>query len=181
MPTSKDLAFFMPSKKLKFISSKFGPRGNVWLTETIPSRDEPCPRCQTKSRTFYGKARTRLRDEPLRSEVLYIEIIKQRYYCKTCRKPFTETIDGFSKNQRSTGRFRKFIAEMCEQFSCISDVQKRFKCSSSFTYKAFYHQQEVKVREKINYPWPEVVGIDEHFFTRRRGYCEYTTVVTDMK
>lgn len=74
----------------------------------------------------------------------------------------------------------KFIAEMCEQFSCIKDVQTRYQCSSSFTYKVFYKHQETKVKEKINYPWPAAIGIDEHFFTRRKGYCEYATVFTDM-
>lgn len=181
MPTATDLAFYLPSSKLKLIGSYQDRRSVVWKTETVPTRNEPCPRCGVHSCVFYGKAKTRLRDEPLRSETLYLEIIKQRYYCKVCRKPFTEKVDGFNKNQRSTGRFQKFIAEMCEQFSCIKDVQNRYKCSSSFTYKIFYQHQEVKIREKINYQWPEVIGIDEHFFTRRRGFTEYATVLTDMK
>lgn len=180
MPIVKDLSFYLPSKKLKFLGSRQDSGRTIWLTETIPTRQEVCPRCGVESRTFYGRARTRLRDEPLRSETLYIEIIKQRYYCKSCRKPFTEKIEGFNKNQRSTGRFMKFIAEMCEQFSCIKDVQTRYQCSSSFTYKVFYKHQETKVKEKINYPWPAAIGIDEHFFTRRKGYCEYATVFTDM-
>jgi transposase len=152
----------------------------VWMVETKPTRQEPCSRCGTKCSTFYGKVKSRLRDEPLRSETLYLEITKQRYFCKVCRKPFTELIDGFKKNQRSTGRFRKFIAEMCEKFSSIGEVQSRYMTSSSFTYKVFYEHQEIKLKEKINYTWPEVIGIDEHFFTRRNGYTEYATVITDM-
>ena len=70
---------------------------------------------------------------------------------------------------------------MCEQFSCIKDVQSRYACSSSFTYKVFYKHQETKIKEKVNYSWPELLGIDEHFFTRRKGFTEYATVLTDMK
>jgi transposase len=180
MPNAKDLAFFLPSKKLKFINNTQFRRGFLWELETIPTRSEPCPRCGTICSQFYGKAKTRLRDEPLRSETLYLEITKQRYFCKVCKKPFVEQIDGFKKNQRSTGRFEKFIAEMCENFSNISDVQKRFQCSSSFAYKVFYKYQAIKLKEKINYGWPSVIGIDEHFFTRRNGYTEYVTVLTDM-
>ena len=69
---------------------------------------------------------------------------------------------------------------MCEKFSNISEVQKRYHCSSSFAYKVFYKYQEIKLKEKINYGWPSVIGIDEHFFSRRRGYVEYVTVLTDM-
>jgi len=134
MPVT-DLSYFLPSKKLKLLETKREGRGSVWILETKRSRSEPCPRCNTICSQFYGKSKTRLRDEPLRSETLYIEITKQRYFCKVCKKPFVERIDGFRPNQRSTGRFEKFIAEMCERFSNISDVQKRYHCSSSFAYK----------------------------------------------
>lgn len=30
-------------------------------------------------------------------------------------------------------------------------------------------------------PWPTVLGIDEHFFSRRQGYTEFTTVFCDLK
>ena len=179
MPVT-DLSYFLPSKKLKLIDAKRGQGGIIWIVSTIPSRAEPCRRCDTICTQFYGKAKTRLRDEPLRSETLYMEITKQRYFCKVCKKPFVEKIDGFKLNQRSTGRFEKFIAEMCEKFSSISEVQKRYHCSSSFTYKVFYKYQDIKLKEKINYGWPSVIGIDEHFFSRRNGYVDYATVITDM-
>jgi transposase len=38
---------------------------------------------------------------------------------------------------------------------------------------------ELKLRERQN-PWPEKIGIDEHFFSRRRGFTEFVTVTTDM-
>lgn len=180
MPTAMDLTPFLPSDKLKFIASIKIKKGNAWLVETKPTRNEPCPRCGAICSQFYGKAKTTLRDEPLRSESIYIKITKQRYFCKTCKKPFVERIDGFKPNQRSTGRFEKFIAEMCERFSNISDVQKRYRCSSSFAYRVFYKYQAIKLKEKISYGWPTVIGIDEHFFTRKKGYVEYATVITDM-
>lgn len=179
MPVT-DLSYFLPSKKLKLIDAKYGRGGMIWIVTTIPSRSEPCPRCNAICSQFYGKSKTRLRDEPLRSETLYIEITKQRYFCKVCKKPFVEKIDGFKMNQRSTGRFEKFIANMCEKFSNISEVQRQFHCSSSFAYKVFYKYQQIKLKEKISYGWPSVIGIDEHFFSRRNGYVEYATVITDM-
>lgn len=180
MPNAKDLAFFLPNKNLKFIAKIKFRGGFKWVLETIPTRNEQCPRCATVCAQFYGKSKTTLRDEPLRSEALYLEILKQRYFCKVCKKPFVEKIEGVRKYQRSTGRFEKFIADMCEQFSNMSAVQKRYNCSSSFAYKVFYKYQASKLKEKINYSWPSVLGVDEHFFTRRKGYVEYATVITDM-
>lgn len=179
MPVT-DLSFLLPSKKLKFIHAVRSQKGMIWITESKPTRSERCPRCGAVCSQFYGKTKVRLRDEPLRSEQLFIEITKQRYFCKICKKPFVERIDGIKPRQRSTGRFEKFIAEMCERFSNISDVQRRYNCSSSFAYKVFYKYQAFKVKEKINYDWPGVIGIDEHFFSRRNGFTEYVSVITDM-
>jgi transposase len=40
---------------------------------------------------------------------------------------------------------------------------------------------ERKRLEKLNYPWPKIVGIDEHSFRRnpRTGYTEFATVIVD--
>jgi transposase len=48
-------------------------------------------------------------------------------------------------------------------------------------YKVHYDSLKVKLRERINAPWPQVLGIDEHFFTRRNGYAEFATVFCDLK
>jgi len=60
-------------------------------------------------------------------------------------------------------------------------VSDKNYCSQGLVYKVFYEQLEIKTREIKNRPWPKVVGIDRHFFTRRRGYPEYVTVFTDLK
>ncbi len=72
MPNAKDLAFFLPSKKLKIITNVQFRRGFKWVLETIPTRNESCPRCGAICSQFYGKAKTRLRDEPLRSEARFL-------------------------------------------------------------------------------------------------------------
>ena len=53
-------------------------------------------------------------------------------------------------------------------------------CSEGFVYKVHYEQLEMKTRELRSKSWPTTLGIDEHFFTRRRGYPEYVTVFTDL-
>lgn len=39
----------------------------------------------------------------------------------------------------------------------------------------------MKLRERRQMKWPEVLGVDEHFFSRCHGFTEYTTVFTDLK
>ena len=45
-------------------------------------------------------------------------------------------------------------------------------------YKALYKQLELEQRKR-QYPWPKVVGLDEHFFRRRRGFRSFVSMVVD--
>src|SRR5690606_9620474 len=101
------------------------------------------------------------------------------YWCKTCRKPFTEPIQGVMPKRRTTQRYRRGLLWACENFSDLKRVRRAFRCSSSLLYKVLYEQLELKLRE-YQYPWPEKLGIDEHFFSRKKGYREFATVITDQ-
>lgn len=54
--------------------------------------------------------------------------------------------------------------------------------SHGFVYQVYYKQGETKLRERIQEKkWLEVVGIDEHFFHRNKGFTEFVTIVTKLK
>lgn len=146
------------------------------------SQLEVCPRCATASSSVYDHRVVRVKDEPLRkasSVVLFIR--KRRYYCKQCRKPFTEPVSGVLPKQRSTQRFKRTLLWATERFSSLKDVKDTYKCSNSLIYKTVFEQLELKCRE-YQYPWPEKIGIDEHFFSRSQGMDKkFFTVFTDLK
>jgi transposase len=79
-------------------------------------------------------------------------------------------------------RFRKYIAQHCGRMSDMSSVSRLHNVSHGFAYKVYYEQTEVKLREyKSAQCWPEVIGIDEHFFRRERGFTQFVTMITDLK
>lgn len=140
-----------------------------------------CPKCASLSSSVYDHRWVRIKDEPLRGSSITLKIKKRRMYCKTCRKPFTEPIQGILPRKRTTERYKRSLLWACENFSDLKKVRKAYRCSNSFLYKTLYEQLSLKTKSKINYPWPSVIGIDEHFFSRRNGRREFATVVTDMK
>ena len=60
-------------------------------------------------------------------------------------------------------------------------VKKEYKVSSGFLYKVYFEQIEHKLKERKGVHWPEVLGIDEHFFSRSKGYREFVTMFTDLR
>jgi transposase len=179
MPEAK-LSQFILLPELKMKGYRQNDRLSVYEAEKIKTECEVCPRCATASRSVYDRRTVRVRDEPLRRAQVLLEITKRRYWCKPCKKPFTEPVPGIMPRRRTTQRLRRAVAWACDNFTDLSKVRKHYRLSSNFIYQVFYEQLELKQRE-YNYPWPKVIGIDEHFFSRRNGFSEFVTVLTDMK
>jgi len=179
MPSTDKLAQFFALPELKVTAFKKEQIASNIVQAKKISSFEVCPKCANPSSSVYDHRIVRLRDAPLRGQSMRLSIKKRRFFCKPCRKPFTEPIAGVGKGHRTTRRYRRAVLWACENFSDLARVRKAMRCSSGFIYQTLYEQIRTKLGEKLNYPWPYTLGIDEHFFTRRRGRAEFATVFTD--
>jgi transposase len=167
---------------LKLFNVRVYKSGHLWEVEKVRQEFEICPKCATPSRAMAGRCTTIVRDEPLRQNGLWLKIHKHRYFCKPCRKPFTEPVSIVWPRRRTTQRFRKFIGGLCENIVDLKRVRSIHRISSGFVYNVYYSQIAIKLRERANMPWPEVLGIDEHFFRRLKGEgTQFVTMLTDVK
>ena len=140
MPTGFNLADEMLPKELKFLSSQAFRNGHIWDVEKIRMPFEICPKCATPSTVRAGRASAVVRDAPVRERPLWLRIHKHRYYCKTCRKPFTESVENVWPRRRSTYHFRKAVADDCGNYVNLNLVRSHHSCSSGFIYKVHYDQ-----------------------------------------
>lgn len=142
-------------------------------------REEYCPKCASRSETTYDHRWIRVKDDPIRGSGAVLQIRKRRLWCKTCQKPFSEPIAGIQKGKRHTERFVRAVSWACETFSDLKKVRRAYKCSAGFLYEHYYKTLERKVGEKVNYPWPTTIGIDEHSFRKNRGKTEFASMIVD--
>lgn len=93
-----------------------------------------------------------------------------------------EPISGIRKGRRTTERYRNQLLWACENFTDLQRVRRIYRCSSGFLYGALYEQLEL-ARRKRQYPWPPILGIDEHSFRRqkRTGRTEFASLIADYK
>ncbi len=167
--------------ELKLLGTRSYRNGYLWEVEKVRSKFEICPKCANPSSSRYGFTHVLIRQENLWDSPLWLRIKKHRYFCKLCKKPFTEPVPGVFPRYRTTQRYRKSLLKACQSFKSLSEVRQEHQCSSSLVYKVLYEQLEVKLRERKGAYWPQVLGIDEHFFSRRKGFTEFVTVFTDLK
>jgi transposase len=181
MLSEMKVARFLLLPELKITAWKKDKTASSWVQAKKVSSFEVCPKCATKSVSIYDHRIVKLKDAPIRGNGIRLTVKKRRFFCKPCRKPFTEPVQGVGKRHRTTQRYRKAVLWACENFSDLKRVRKAYRCSSGFIYKTLYEQVELNLRKNLNYDWPSTIGIDEHFFTRRKGRSEFVTVFTDFK
>jgi len=184
MPKTKNLTRFVLLPEVNFISSRKAGKAHTLIEGEKQSDFEVCPKCAHQSFVVYDRRNVLLKDAPIRGVSVKLRIIKRRFYCKVCKKPFTEPLPGVGKSHRTTQRYRKEVLWAAENFSNLKQVRKAYRCSTAFLYKILYEQLELRVSKNINYPWPKSLGIDEHFFKRTRDkkrVREFVTVFTDHK
>ena len=178
---NENLNTFLLGNHLKLLSMRVAKGGYLWEVQKLDS-ECPCLRCGSVRTIKAGKCATTVREESVRSMVLWLKIHKHRIYCKDCKKTFTEPVPGVWPRRRSTQRFRTAVAKACGSSKDLSTVSRNFSISHGFVYNVCYERLDVKLREhKQRMKWPEVVGLDEHFFRRKNGFTEFVSVFTDLK
>lgn len=183
MTPGHHLARWCALPELKFM--RFRGINQSWfeLEMQSESRFRACPKCQQISHSVYDHRWVRLLDSPLRDRRVRLRIKKKRYYCKFCKKPFTELLQGVYQHQRCTDRFDRSIRYYCGSFQNLVQVAQHHGCSRSTIHRRLYPALAKDLRRHLNYPWPKKVGLDENRFGTKKGkYYEvdYNTMVTDM-
>ena len=163
MPEIRLANFLLPSeiKITGFAGS------NIWLCEKL-SDGEVCPKCASLTTSVYDHRWVSIRDEPVRGSIITLKILKRRFFCKTCRKPFTEPIAGVLPKRRTTQRFKAAVMRACEIYCDLAKVRSEFKVSSDFIYSSYYEILKLKRRMSEGAPWPTMIGIDEHSYGKNK-------------
>jgi transposase len=176
----KDFTYQLQLPELKISNLKQICKNYFQFELIKTSAFEVCPKCAKPSKTVYDHVWTKPRDTPIRDKRIYLNIKKRRFYCKSCRKPFTEPVQGIKKGYRTTDRFRRHIMWCADNFANLSDVKKQLDISSWLVHTAYYEQLERQVK-KLQNPWGTTIGIDEHAFRRnkKRGYREFATIFVE--
>lgn len=176
----RDFTHSLQLPELKIVSSYRVNKNTSEFRLLKTSEMEVCPKCATPSKTIYDHVYVRIKDIPIRDRRIFLSIKKRRFFCKFCKKPFTEPVAGIKKGFRTTDRFRRHIMWCADNFANLHDVEKQLEVSSWLVHTAYYEQLELQVK-KLQNPWGTTVGIDEHAFRRnkKRGYRDFATIFVE--
>jgi len=137
-----------------------------------------CPFCESDNLRKKDRYIRKVNHETigLRRTILYLEA--RKYHCQDCGRYFNQRFPGIHKYKRSTEAFREEVFVRHVNGHTQSYLSKSLGIGTATVERWFHDYLKRKVAETKNTPCPRVMGIDEHFFTRRRGYA---TTICNLK
>ncbi|PCJ49946.1 MAG: ISL3 family transposase [Gammaproteobacteria bacterium] len=119
-----------------------------------------------------------LKHTRLGNRVMTLHLKVPKYHCQQCDRYFRHPFEGIRPRFRSSEAFRLEVFEAHDGGVTQRKLSQTHRISPATVerwYQSFIRQ---RVSELASRPCPQVLGIDEHFFTRKKGYA---TTLVDLK
>ena len=135
---------------------------------TLPAS---CPVCTHLDLRIKDCFYRRILHESFGARRVYLYLRTRKFLCKSCGRYFNERFPGILPYRRSTEAFRREVFYQHRDGICQKVLAERLGIGQA-TIERWYHSLlELKLTRRQNEPCPRVLGIDEHFFTRKQGYA----------
>jgi transposase len=151
----------------------------VFLTCSVALSDKwRCPVCDCDR--FRVKAYTlrELKHGFWDHKLIYLHLKVPKLHCQQCGRYFMAPVPGILPKKRATEQFRQEVFHLHQGGLTQKHLSITHRISTA-TVERWYHDfVAYRVKELDRRACPMVLGIDEHFFTRRQGYA---TTLVDLR
>jgi len=137
-----------------------------------------CPDCQSQQLRSKGRYQRQVRHENwgLRRCLLLLEL--RKWQCRDCGRHFRQRLPGVQPRQRSSEAFQRHIFRQHLDGINRSRLAWREGIGAATVERYFRRGLQRQFSASHAGRCPPVLGIDEHFFTRRQGYA---TTLCDLR
>jgi len=136
-----------------------------------------CPSCSSKLLRIKDTFIRKIRHVSIGTRASFLNIKSHKFKCLSCSKYFNQIFPGVLKYKRSTEAFRKEVFEKHSNGICQTSLSLMLNIGSATIERWYRESIKKKLCEKKNDLCPRVMGIDEHFFTKKQGYA---TTICDL-
>jgi transposase len=148
------------------------------LIDVYYKRIPRCAHCAGKRVRKKSSFHRTVKHESVGYRLIYLRFKAYKLYCHDCRRYGNQRFPGIPKYQRATDRLKAEIFYEHTRGVSQQDLAKQFKLGKA-TVERWYHRYYQRENKEIsNQSCPTVLGIDEHFFTRKQGYA---TTLCDLR
>ena len=137
-----------------------------------------CPRCGATDLRCKDRYERKVRHESIGLRKVWLHLEGHKYYCRGCKRYFRQRFPGILPGRRASEPFRLEVVTDHLDGICQSRAAQRAGIGSATLERWTQDLLERKLAEMRGNPCPRMLGIDEHYFSRRDGYA---TTFTNLR
>ena len=141
-------------------------------------QENKCVHCKSSQLHIKDSKHRLIRHENFSSRAIYLSLLARKFKCLRCSRYFWERFPGVLPYNRKTEPFRKQVALYALKGVTKKDVAIDCQIGEASVYRYFLKELKIKASEFKSAACPKVLGIDEHFFTKKKGYA---TTLCDLR
>jgi transposase len=137
-----------------------------------------CAHCQSKAVRKKSSYMRTVAHELIGHRRSLLRFKGYKLYCNSCRRYGNQQFPGINKHQRSTWRLQAAVFHDHTRGISQKDLAHQFNKGKATIERWYHRHYQEQAKELLNTPCPRVLGIDEHFFSRKQGFA---TTLCDLK
>lgn len=147
----------------------------VWAR---PYRRPPCQHCHGHDVRIKATHRRTVKHTRQGNQVMTLHLRVPKYHCRGCRRYFRHPFAGILPRYRASEAYRLEVFEAHHGGVTLRNVSRTHQISAATVERWYQHRLGLRQSETGHRSCPRVLGIDEHFFTRKQGYA---TTFVDLR
>jgi len=148
---------------------------HVWAR---PAQRPRCLHCDRAGLRIKATYRRTLKHTRQGNQLLLLHLAVPKYHCLDCNRYFRHRFPGIRPRLRATEAYRLEVFEAHQGGVSQRKLTVTHRIGSATVERWYQSYVQQRVSELSGRSCPQVLGIDEHFFTRKRGYA---TTLVDLK
>ncbi len=137
-----------------------------------------CPWCDSFSLRKKDRFIRKLRHETWGARHCYLHLESLKFCCLDCGRYFNQRFPGVQPRRRSTEAFRRQVFQQHMDGICRKSLAESQHMGTATVERWFHEYLKLQAAKMRSEPCPEELGVDEHFFSRKKGYA---TTFCDLK
>lgn len=140
--------------------------------------DLPCRHCEGKRHRIKAYRIRELKHGFWNGKMVVLHLKVPKLFCLSCRRYFMAPVPGVLPKRRATEQFRKEVFHLHQGGLTQKNLSISHSISTATVERWYQDFVVTRVKELDRRNCPLVLGIDEHFFSRKDGYA---TTFVDLR
>jgi transposase len=140
-----------------------------------------CPHCRSNRLRIKDSFLRRIRHVLFGQRPSWLEVKAHKFHCRNCGRYFNSRFPGIRPRKRASEPCRVEVSNLHHNGWTQRSLCQHIRCGSATVERLYQEQFKIKNQELKNAQCPRVLGIDEHFFTRKEGYATTLANLTSQK